>query len=73
MLAHELYNELRKYGVDVFSVITDAFLFRSSDLVKVHELLEFDNGFGTWRTSQDNNIILPSHTLQQKENHAIII
>ena len=46
---------------------TDAFVFRSSDLEKAHELIEFDNGFGTSRNSKHINIFLPTHTLQQKE------
>ena len=36
-------------------------------------MIEFGNGFGTWRKSKDDNIIKPSRPLQQKENHAIKI
>ncbi|MFM7990433.1 MAG: hypothetical protein ACKPKO_65060 [Candidatus Fonsibacter sp.] len=36
-------------------------------------MIAFDNGFGTGRKSKDNNIILPSKTLQKKENHEIKI
>ena len=36
-------------------------------------MIDFDNGFGTWRKSKDDNIILPSKTYQQKENHEIKI
>ena len=46
---------------------TDTFVFRSSELEKAHELIEFGNVFGTWRKSKDDNLILPSHPLQQKE------
>ncbi|MFM7985446.1 MAG: hypothetical protein ACKPKO_39640, partial [Candidatus Fonsibacter sp.] len=34
MLMHDSYNKLRKNGVDVFTVKTDAFVIRSSDLEK---------------------------------------
>ena len=67
LLVHESYTKLRKCGIDVFSVKTDAFVLRSSDLEKAHELIEFDNGFGTSRNSKHINIISPTHTLQQKE------
>ena len=48
-------------------------MIRSSDLEKATEILEFDNGIGTWRKSKDSNIILPSKTIEQKENNAIKI
>ena len=48
-------------------------MLRSSDEDKAHELIACDNGFGTWRKSTDDNIILPSRPLQQKENHDIKI
>ena len=50
MLDNEAYKKIRQCGVDVFSIKTDAYVLRSSDLEKAHELIEFDNGFGTWRT-----------------------
>ncbi|MFM7985482.1 MAG: hypothetical protein ACKPKO_39825, partial [Candidatus Fonsibacter sp.] len=40
---------------------------------KARALIVFDNGFGTWRKSQDDNVMLPSKTLLQKENHDINI
>ena len=52
---------------------TDAFVLRPSDLDEAHEFIEFDNDIGTWRKSTESNTILPSHTLQQKENHEIKI
>ncbi|MFM7985629.1 MAG: hypothetical protein ACKPKO_40590, partial [Candidatus Fonsibacter sp.] len=52
---YETYNKLIK-NVDVFTVKTDAFVLRSSDLEKAYALIEFDNGFGTWRKSKDDNI-----------------
>ena len=73
MLVNESYNKFIKCGIDVFSVKTDACVIRSSELEKAHELMEFDNVFGTWRKSKDDNIILPSRPLQQKENHEINI
>ena len=35
--------------------------------------MNFDTGIGTWRKSKDSNIILPSKTIEQKENHEINI
>ena len=58
-------------GVNVFTEKTDAFVLRSSDLDKAHDLLEFDNGIGTWRKSKNSNIILQSNAIQQKENNEI--
>ena len=52
MLVNESYNKLTTYGVDVFSVKTGAFVLRSSDLDKASELIQFDDGFGTWRKSK---------------------
>jgi hypothetical protein len=57
MLMRGSYKKLRKNGVDVFTVKTDAFVIRSSDIEKATEVLEFDNGIGTWRKSKDSNII----------------
>ena len=54
-------------GVYVFTVKTDAFVLRSSDLEKAHELIEFDNGFGIWRKAQDNAVISPSKAIQHKQ------
>ena len=48
-------------------------MIRSSDLEKATEILEFDNGIGTWRKSKDSKFILPSKTIEQKENHEIKI
>ncbi|MFM7984675.1 MAG: hypothetical protein ACKPKO_35660, partial [Candidatus Fonsibacter sp.] len=73
LLVHETYNKPIKNGVYVFTVKTDAFVLRSSDLEKARALIEFDNGFGTWRNSKDDNIILPNKAIQQKENHDIKI
>ncbi|MFM7978663.1 MAG: hypothetical protein ACKPKO_05055 [Candidatus Fonsibacter sp.] len=36
-------------------------------------MIHFDDGFGAWRVSTESNIILPSFSLQQKENHKIKI
>ena len=44
-------------------------MIRSSDLEQAHELIEFNNGFGTWRKSKENDIILQSKTIQQIENY----
>ena len=52
---------------------TDAFVIRSSDLEKATEILEFDNGIGTWRKSKDSNIILPTKTIQKIDNYEIKI
>ena len=73
LLVHETYNKLTKNGVDVCSVKTDACVIRSSDFEKARTLIDFDNGFGTWRKSKDDNIILPTKKYEQKENHEIKI
>ena len=73
MLMHASYNKLRKNGVDVFTMKTDAFVIRSSDLEKATEVLEFDNGIGTWRKSKYSNIILPTKTIQEIANYEIKI
>ncbi|MFM7985716.1 MAG: hypothetical protein ACKPKO_41025, partial [Candidatus Fonsibacter sp.] len=71
---YETYNKLIKNVVDVFTLKTDAFVLRSSDLEKAYALIEFDNGFGTWRKSNYDNInVLPRKTVQKKENHDINI
>ena len=57
----------------MLSVKTDAFVLRASDLEKAYGLIQFDDGFGSWRVSKESNIILPSNSLQQKENHEIKI
>ena len=56
-----------------FTVKTDAFVLRSSDLEKATELIEFDKGIWTRRKSKDSNIILRSKANEQKENHEIKI
>ncbi|MFM7982348.1 MAG: hypothetical protein ACKPKO_23815, partial [Candidatus Fonsibacter sp.] len=50
-----------------------AFVLRSSDLQKATEVLEFDNGIGTWRISKDSNINLPTKTIQKIDNVEIKI
>ena len=73
MLVNDSYNTLRPCIQYELSMITDSFVLRCSDLEKAPELMEFDNGSGTWRKSKDDNNILPSRPLQQKENHEIKI
>ena len=68
MLVNDSYNKLTKYGVDVFTFQTNAFVLRDSDLEQAYGLIKFDGGFGTWRISMDSDIILPSDSLRQDKN-----
>ena len=47
MIINESNTKLKICSIDVCSMETDAFVLRSSDLEKAHELIVFDNGFET--------------------------
>jgi hypothetical protein len=59
----EAYQKLTKYNVPVYSVKTDAFTIKASDLEKAESLLTFDEGFGSWRLSKTADIIYPTQKL----------
>ncbi|MFM7980619.1 MAG: hypothetical protein ACKPKO_15000 [Candidatus Fonsibacter sp.] len=49
MLVNESYIKLTKYGVDVFSVKTDAFVLIASDLEKAYGLIQMDLDLGGYQ------------------------
>ena len=70
---HKSYQTLIENDIQVYSVKTDALTVKKSDISKVKELLNFNNGLGSWRLSKDNNIILPTRQWNLVINHEIEI
>ena len=52
----------------MYSVKTDAFTSKASDHPQAYSVLEFDEGFGTWRVSKKSNIIYPPNTWTKYDN-----
>ena len=55
----DTFDTLRANGIDVYSIKTDCFTIKATDLDKARTLLNFDNGIGSWRLSKTDDIIYP--------------
>ena len=51
------YKKLKEQNITVYSVKTDAFTIKESDVEKAKELLNFEPGIGNWRLSKTEDII----------------
>jgi hypothetical protein len=67
------YKKLKEQNITVYSVKTDAFTIKESDVEKAKELLNFEPGIGNWRLSKTEDIIYPLTRLALKLNHEIPI
>ena len=54
------YEKLKNNNIDVYSVKTDAFTIKQSDVEKAKEVISFYDDIGGWRVSKTDNIVLPS-------------
>lgn len=61
-LKHQL---LTHNNTNVYSVKTDAFTIDATKIEIVKSLLSFDNGMGSWRLSQIEDITYPKHKVIQ--------
>ena len=66
---------LNENGVKVFTVKTDAFAIQKSNLEQASELLNWQEGIGSWRLNRDSDIIFPTDEsiLRLRENKLIEI
>ena len=71
MIVNESYNQ-KECGIDVVSMKTGAFVLRPSDFERLMNCLNLSMVLEL-RKSKNDTIILPSHPLQQKDNHEIHI
>jgi hypothetical protein len=62
-------------GIDVYTVKTDAFTIRQSQLDNAKELLNWEEGIGSWRLNRTDDIKFPiDETLMAlKENRLVQI
>ena len=60
------YDTLRINNISVYSIKTDCFTIKAKDLPKAKELLNFDNGIGSWRLSKTEDIIFPTDKINVK-------
>ena len=67
------YKSLADNGIDVFSVKTDAFTIKSSDLELAKTFIDFHNKIGGWRCSKDVNINFPIDLYKYQFNNEIKI
>ena len=65
------YQKLTNAGIDVFSVKTDAFTIKASDVEKAQDTINFYDGIGGWRVSKTENINIPSSNYELKKNTKI--
>ena len=61
------FDMLRANGIDVYSIKTDCFTIKATDLEKARTLLNFDNGIGSWRLSKTEDIIYPYENITVKK------
>ena len=72
----KMYNDaktLKDNGIDIYSVKTDAFTIKNTDLESAMKLLKFSKSFGGWRLSKEDNIIFPTDKLQLLDNSEVKI
>ena len=67
------YKKLTDNGIDVFSVKTDAFTIKSTDLDNAKACIEFNNDIGGWRCSKEENIHLPTDAYKYQFNYEMKI
>ncbi|MFM7988633.1 MAG: hypothetical protein ACKPKO_55905, partial [Candidatus Fonsibacter sp.] len=53
------YKLLTNNGIDVYTVKTDAFTIRQSQLETARELLSWEDGIGNWRLNRTESIKFP--------------
>ncbi|MFM7983426.1 MAG: hypothetical protein ACKPKO_29290, partial [Candidatus Fonsibacter sp.] len=56
---NRFYNMLTENGVDVYTVKTDAFTIRQSQLETARGLLNWEDGIGSWRLNTTDDIKFP--------------
>jgi len=59
----QAWNTLTQNNINIYSVKTDCFTIRASDLERALTLLPFDQGHGTWRVSKMDDINYPYEKL----------
>ena len=67
------YKCLVDNGIEVFSVKTDAFTIKSSDLETAKVYLKFGKDIGGWRWSKNDNINFPIDLYKYQYNNEINI
>ena len=67
------YQKLINASIDVFSVKTDSFTIKETDVDKAKSVLEFYDDIGGWRVSKTENINIPSTNYELRINNLIKI
>ena len=62
---------LQAHGMIVYTVKTDSFTIKKACLEQARELLNFDNGIGSWRVHNEEDIKLPKSMIEFTENKLI--
>ena len=70
---YQSHQTLMNNGITVCSVKTDAFTIKHADLDTVKGLLNFNDSIGSWRVSNNEEIIFPTIPLVLKQNASIPI
>ena len=73
---YKIYSDVKKltkHGIEIYSVKTDAFTIKKSDLDIAKQVLKFSRKFGGWRFSKSDNIVFPKEKLQLVKNIEIKI
>ena len=73
---YKIYKDAKKLtdnGIQIYSVKTDAFTIKKSDLDRANKLIKFSKKFGGWRFSKEDNIIFPKDKLMLVENNEVNI
>ena len=71
---YEAHQILQNNDIDVYTIKTDAFTVKPSDLEKCQELLNFGSDIGLWRHSKTgDDINLPTKPIQKIECQSIQI
>ena len=73
---YKIYKDAKKLtdnGIQIYSVKTDAFTIKKSDLDRAKKLIKFSKKFGGWRFSKEDNIIFPKEKLMLVENNEVKI
>ncbi|MEY3715084.1 MAG: hypothetical protein RJB59_887, partial [Actinomycetota bacterium] len=63
----DAYDTLQNNNIQIHSVKTDCFTIKADDLEKTKSLLDFNNGFGSWRLSKTEDIIYPYEKIMIKQ------
>ena len=62
---------LQAHGIEVYTVKTDSFTIQKTCLEQARELLNFDNGIGSWRVHNEEDIKFPKSMIEFTENKLI--